>query len=72
MASPHARLQFNPRSNLPDEFVYEAWYVAAWGEEVTRRPMRRVFLDEPVVLYRKQDGTPVAMSDRCLHETLAH
>jgi phenylpropionate dioxygenase-like ring-hydroxylating dioxygenase large terminal subunit len=67
MANPQTRLQFNPRSNLPDAFIYDAWYVAAWGEEITRLPMRRIFLEEPVVLYRKQDGTPVAMSDRCVH-----
>jgi vanillate O-demethylase monooxygenase subunit len=67
MALPESRLQFNPRANLPDEFIFEAWYVAAWGEEVTRKPLRRIFLEEPVVLYRKQDGAPVAMSDRCVH-----
>ncbi len=34
-------------SSMPEEFVYNAWYVAAWGEEITRTPMRRVLLDEP-------------------------
>ena len=67
MALPQSRLQFNPRSNLPDAFIFDAWYVAAWGEEITRAPMRRIFLDEPVVMYRRQDGTAVAMSDRCVH-----
>jgi phenylpropionate dioxygenase-like ring-hydroxylating dioxygenase large terminal subunit len=67
MAAPQSRLQFNPRSNLPEAFIFDAWYVAAWGEEITRVPLRRIFLDEPVVLYRRQDGTPVALSDRCVH-----
>ena len=66
-SSQQSRLQFNPRSNLPDAFIFDAWYVAAWGEEITRAPLRRIFLDEPVVMYRKADGTPVAMSDRCVH-----
>jgi phenylpropionate dioxygenase-like ring-hydroxylating dioxygenase large terminal subunit len=57
----------NPRSNLPETFIFEAWYVAAWGEEITRAPLRRILLEEPVVMYRKTDGTPVAMSDRCVH-----
>jgi phenylpropionate dioxygenase-like ring-hydroxylating dioxygenase large terminal subunit len=57
----------NPRSNLPEAFIFEAWYVAAWGEEITRAPLRRIFLEEPVVMYRKADGTPVALSDRCVH-----
>jgi vanillate O-demethylase monooxygenase subunit len=67
MANPQSRLQFNPRSNMPDAFIFDAWYVAAWGEEITRKPLRRVFLEEPVVMYRRQDGVAVAMSDRCVH-----
>ena len=67
MAQPQTRLQFNPRSNMPDQFIFDAWYVAAFGEEVTRKPMRRVFLGEPVAMYRTTDGTAVAMSDRCVH-----
>jgi vanillate O-demethylase monooxygenase subunit len=55
------------RSNLPGDFIHDAWYVAAWGEEIARKPLRRIFLDEPVVLYRRQDGTPVALADRCIH-----
>lgn len=48
-------------------FVRNAWYVIAWSEEVTREPMRRTVLGEPVVLYRKEDGTAVALADRCAH-----
>jgi vanillate O-demethylase monooxygenase subunit len=48
-------------------FVRNSWYVAAWDHEVTRTMMRRVLLDEPVMLYRKDDGTPVALEDRCCH-----
>jgi vanillate O-demethylase monooxygenase subunit len=46
-------------------FLRNFWYVAAADHEVSRTPMRRVFLGEPVVLYRKEDGTPVALEDRC-------
>jgi vanillate O-demethylase monooxygenase subunit len=68
MSTPQAgRPSFNPKSQLPDEFIFEAWYVAAWGEEITRTPLRRVLLDEPVVFYRRTDGTPVALTDRCCH-----
>ncbi len=51
-------------------FLRNSWYVAAWDREVSRALLRRVFLDEPVVLYRKQDGTPVALEDRCCHRQL--
>ncbi|HEY2337397.1 MAG TPA: aromatic ring-hydroxylating dioxygenase subunit alpha [Burkholderiales bacterium] len=48
-------------------FVRNSWYVAAWDHEVTRTMKRRILLDEPVVLYRKDDGMPVALEDRCCH-----
>jgi phenylpropionate dioxygenase-like ring-hydroxylating dioxygenase large terminal subunit len=51
-------------------FLKNSWYVAAWDREVTRRPLARTFLDLPVVLYRKQDGTAVALEDRCCHRQL--
>jgi len=38
-----------PRANLPEAFIYDEWYVAAWAEEITRAPMRRIILDEPIV-----------------------
>ena len=48
-------------------YVRNRWYVAALSEELTDRPLGRVLLDEPVVLYRRADGTAVALEDRCLH-----
>ena len=51
-------------------FLRNSWYVAAWDREVTRGLLARTFLDEPVVLYRKEDGTPVALEDRCCHRQL--
>lgn len=49
-------------------FVRNAWYVAGWDHEVQRlRLLRRLLLGEPVVLYRKSDGAPVALEDRCCH-----
>lgn len=48
-------------------FVRNAWYVIAWSEEVNRRPLHRTVLGEEIVLYRREDGTPVALTDRCAH-----
>jgi vanillate O-demethylase monooxygenase subunit len=48
-------------------FVHNAWYVAAWDHEVGRHLQRRILLDEPVLLFRKDDGTAVALEDRCCH-----
>jgi phenylpropionate dioxygenase-like ring-hydroxylating dioxygenase large terminal subunit len=48
-------------------FLKNCWYVAAESREVSRAPMGRVLLGEPVVLYRREDGTAVALEDRCCH-----
>ena len=51
-------------------FLRASWYVAARSAEVTRQPLGRLLLNEPVVLYRQQDGTAVALEDRCCHRHL--
>ncbi|MDE1011599.1 MAG: aromatic ring-hydroxylating dioxygenase subunit alpha [Paraburkholderia fungorum] len=51
-------------------FLKNAWYVAAWQKEVTRDLMPVRILDELIVLYRKTDGTPVALEDACPHRKL--
>jgi vanillate O-demethylase monooxygenase subunit len=48
-------------------FVRNAWYVGAWDHEVTRSMKRRILLDDPIVFFRRDDGTPVALEDRCCH-----
>jgi phenylpropionate dioxygenase-like ring-hydroxylating dioxygenase large terminal subunit len=49
-------------------FLKNAWYVAAWAEEVTAgKFLPRRLLDHPVVLFRQNDGRPIAMLDRCPH-----
>jgi vanillate O-demethylase monooxygenase subunit len=51
-------------------YLLNAWYVAAWDTEVGRTPFARTLLEQSVVLYRKTDGTPVALEDRCCHRNL--
>lgn len=49
-------------------FLKNAWYVAALSTEVGPDGVfARKLLNTPVLIYRKQDGTPVAMLDRCPH-----
>lgn len=43
------------------------WWLAALSEEVTDKPYGCWILDMPVVLYRKTDGTVVALDNRCVH-----
>ena len=51
-------------------FLRASWYIAARASEVTRRPLGRVLLNEPVVLFRKENGEAVALEDRCCHRQL--
>ncbi len=48
-------------------YVLNAWYVAAWSNEVTREPVSRTVCELPIVLYRRRDGQAVALVDRCAH-----
>jgi vanillate O-demethylase monooxygenase subunit len=48
-------------------FLRNYWYVAARSEEIERRLLGRILLNEPVVLFRQQDGVAVAFEDRCPH-----
>lgn len=57
---PLAEGMFAPRNQ---------WYVAILSDEVSRDPVERFILDEPVAFYRKEDGTPVALHGRCPHRS---
>jgi len=50
-----------------DAYLRNAWYVAAWSGEISHTPLGRRLLDEPVVFYRRSDGTVTALQDRCPH-----
>lgn len=43
------------------------WYIAAFCNEIGEDLLSRWILNEPVVLYRKADGTAVAVEGRCPH-----
>ena len=51
-------------------FPLNAWYAIAWDVEVKRDLLARTICNKPVVLYRKQDGTAVALADACWHRLL--
>lgn len=49
------------------QFLQNIWYVAAHGSELKEEQLTRRILDNPVLLYRKQDGTIAAISNICPH-----
>jgi vanillate O-demethylase monooxygenase subunit len=51
-------------------FLRNYWYVAATDAEISHKPLGRMILGEPIVLFRAEDGTPVAFEDRCPHRHL--
>ncbi len=54
---------FKPGSYAPRN----GWYVAAFREEIGEKLLSRWILNQPVVIYRKGDGTAVAVAGRCPH-----
>lgn len=49
-------------------FLRNTWYCAGWSSELAdERLVARTLLNEPVLMYRRQDGTPVAIGNRCPH-----
>ncbi len=51
-------------------FLRNCWYVAAWSKDIGRALTAEVFLGDRVVLYRTQDGAPVALENACPHRKL--
>jgi len=49
-------------------FLRNAWYVAAWDSEVTAgKFVSRTLLNEPILLFRNQNGQARALLDQCPH-----
>ncbi|MCX5592283.1 aromatic ring-hydroxylating dioxygenase subunit alpha [Alcaligenes endophyticus] len=51
-------------------FVRNAWYVGALAKDVNRQLFPVRMLGEDLVLYRREDGQPVALEDSCPHRRL--
>ena len=51
-------------------FLRNCWYVAGWSRDYGRTLRAETYLGEDVVIFRRQDGTPVALEDACPHRKL--
>ncbi|MEJ0069197.1 MAG: Rieske 2Fe-2S domain-containing protein [Pseudomonadota bacterium] len=51
-------------------FLKDYWYVAAFDDEVGRGLFARTILGEDLLLFRKADGSVVALEDKCAHRRL--
>ncbi|MES3036899.1 MAG: aromatic ring-hydroxylating dioxygenase subunit alpha [Bdellovibrionota bacterium] len=53
---------------MTTDVLSNVWYVLALSEEVSKKkPISKVLLGQPVVLYRDQSGKAVALRDLCPH-----
>ena len=48
-------------------FIRNAWYVAAWADEIGETPLARRICNEPVVLFRDRENCVAALLDMCCH-----
>jgi len=48
-------------------FLRNAWYVAAWADDLGEEPLAKTFLDDPVALFRDEAGIAHAIAGRCPH-----
>lgn len=47
--------------------IFNCWYVIAVSDKVDRTLQTVKALGEPLVYYRREDGSPVVLDDRCAH-----
>ena len=51
----------------PGRYLRNAWYVAGWSDDLDERPQAKVFLEQPVALFRDSQGKAHAIGGRCPH-----
>lgn len=56
-----------PSDPASRNYPYNCWWVAALRDELSREMLGRWLLDTHVLMFRKEDGTAVAMENRCPH-----
>ena len=46
-------------------FLKNCWYVAGWSADYDHTLKGETFLGENIVIYRTEDGRPVALENAC-------
>lgn len=56
------------RDGSGKQYLRNTWYVAMWSDDLAPgQTMARTIINEPIVFFRKQDGSVSALIDRCPH-----
>lgn len=53
------------------DYPRNCWYVAAMSHEIARALFARTLLNDPVLLYRREDGSVAAIENRCSHRRVS-
>lgn len=56
-------------ANRDTPLIRNAWYVAAKSSEISRELFARQYLGISTLLFRREDGTAVALQNRCCHRS---
>ena len=48
-------------------YLRNTWYVAGWADALADTAQSRIFLEEPVALFRDEAGVAHAIGGRCPH-----
>lgn len=56
-----------PSNIVKRNYPLNTWWVAARSEEIGNEPFMRWLLDRPVVMFRSENGEPIALDNRCPH-----
>ena len=51
-------------------YLRNSWYVVAWANELSDKPLAITVLDEPLVVFRDGQGLAAVLEDRCAHRHL--
>ena len=52
---------------MTSSFPLQQWYVAALASEIGRTPLARTICSQPLVMFRRRDGSLAVLDDRCPH-----
>ena len=55
---------------MPTNFVRNAWYMASWAKDLGDKPLPITILDEPVVIFRGENGAIGGLADVCPHRAV--
>ena len=68
---PTPALSAKTEAKAKPMFVRNAWYVAAYSEDIDRGQLfARTIIGEPIVFFRTAQAKVVAMQDRCAHRRM--